>query len=238
MHCSRGPIKPGVCASRYLCVDRFREPRRGGSVGPTGTTSQYIRSRTSLPGRCLGLGIQPFLGGQLKHSCQNGSKWVAAQWLDNSAFLNVPVSIVDCWALWQDRELMPKWMPWITSVKLLEEDPALSRWTLSTYQFNRTWEFSWIARNLAPIPYQKIHWRSEPEGGNSFVELNNRGQVRFLPKADGSCGISITVSYEVPDILAPFANAVTPIVENVLLEDLKRFSQYAQNHVKDLSPSS
>lgn len=36
-----------------------------------------------LTGRCLALGLQPFWGGHLKKSSQNGSKWVAAQWLDN-----------------------------------------------------------------------------------------------------------------------------------------------------------
>ena len=38
----------------------------------------------------------------------------------------------------------------------------MSRWTLKTEQFGRSWEFSWLAQNLTPIRYQKIHWRSVP----------------------------------------------------------------------------
>lgn len=238
MPSARAPIKPGFCTSRSSRGKDARQVRALGLGGPHQRALRDVWPRRFLAGRCLALGLQPFWGGHLKKSSQNGSKWVAAQWLDNRAELKVPVSLQDCWELWQDRELMPKWMPWITSVKILDEDPALSRWTLSTYQFNRTWEFSWVARNLAPIPYQKIHWRSEPDGGNSLVELNNRGQVRFYPGTSSSCSVCITVSYEVPDILAPFANAVTPIVENVLLEDLKRFSHYAQNRKQSPAPSS
>jgi uncharacterized membrane protein len=47
----------------------------------------------------------------------------------------VPLEV--CWALWDDRERIPQWMPWIKSVKVLQEDPRLSRWTLSTQQFGR-----------------------------------------------------------------------------------------------------
>jgi hypothetical protein len=53
------------------------------------------------------------------------------------AEVEVPVPLEVCWALWDDRERIPQWMPWIKSVKVLEEDPRLSRWTLSTHQFGR-----------------------------------------------------------------------------------------------------
>lgn len=43
-----------------------------------------------------------------------------------------------------------------------DNDKRLSRWTLSTHQFGRDWEFSWLARNLPPIKNNKIHWVSEP----------------------------------------------------------------------------
>ena len=36
-----------------------------------------------------------------------------------------------------------------------KDNPSLSRWTLSTYQFNRQWEFSWLALNMTPLKYQK-----------------------------------------------------------------------------------
>jgi hypothetical protein len=33
---------------------------------------------------------------------------------------------------------------------------------------------------------------------------------------------------QVPDVLAPFAGALTPIVENILATDLKRFARLAK----------
>lgn len=48
-----------------------------------------------------------------------------------------------------------RWMPWIRSVTVQPDDPKLSRWLLSTHQFGRDWEFSWLAQNLTPMKHQK-----------------------------------------------------------------------------------
>lgn len=143
--------------------------------------------------------------------------------------MEVPVALETCWALWEDRELIPRWMPWITSVKVQENDPRFSKWTLSTRQFDRDFEFSWLARNLAPIKYQKLHWVSEP-GSTSMkgVEVANRGQIRFYRKGPTACVVALTISYEVPSVLVPFANALTPVVESIIGKDMQRFSEYAQ----------
>jgi hypothetical protein len=53
---------------------------------------------------------------------------------------------------------------------------------------------------------QKIHWVSEPGSASYGVEIANRGQIRFLRKGPAACRITLTISYEVPDVLAPFAN--------------------------------
>ncbi|KAK7858848.1 hypothetical protein CFP56_009534 [Quercus suber] len=63
----------------------------------------------------------------------------------------------DCYS---DREAIPRWMPFISSVKILEDQPALSQWSLKYKAFGRDIKFSWLARNMQPIPNQKIHWRS------------------------------------------------------------------------------
>lgn len=162
----------------------------------------------------------------------NGAKWVASQWLENSAEADVPVPLEECWRLWEDRELIPSWMPWISSVKVQPDDTTLSRWTLSTYQFNRQWEFSWIAKNLTPIKYQKLHWRSVDGSVSgsigSAVEVPNRGQIRFYRKSPTTCSVKLTISYQVPDALAPFANLLTPLVEGILSTDMRRFCEYAK----------
>jgi hypothetical protein len=69
------------------------------------------------------------------------------------------------------------------------------------------WEFSWLARNLAPVKNQKIHWASEP-GTASLPGLNiaNRGQIRFVRRGPAACSVALSISYEVPEMLVPFAN--------------------------------
>ncbi|KAG7673666.1 hypothetical protein KSW81_006863 [Nannochloris sp. 'desiccata'] len=154
---------------------------------------------------------------------QNGAKWRASQWLENSAQTDVDVALEEAWALWEDRSRIPEWMAWITSVVVMEDDPKLSKWTLSTYQFNRQWEFSWIALNMTPLKFQKIHWRSVPgsSGGSlGALEVQNRGQIRFMKKGPEKCAIKLTISYEVPNLL-------TPLVESILQKDMDVFAQYA-----------
>lgn len=132
-----------------------------------------------------------------------------SQWLENNADIDVDVPIEDAWSLWEDRERIPQWMPWITSVTVQKDDPRMSRWKLSTFQFNRQWEFSWLAQNLTPMKYQKIHWRSVPgsTGGSlGSLEVQNRGQIRFFKRSPTTCNVKLTISYEVPNGLAPFAN--------------------------------
>lgn len=142
-----------------------------------------------------------------------------AGWVDNTAEVSVPVSVPIVWELWQDKSRIPNWMPWITSVESFDGD--ISRWTLSTDQFGQHFEFSWVARDLAPIKQQKIHWTSE-EG------LKNRGAVRFFEEEGGAVTrVQIQISYEVPDVLVPFGSAVSPLVEQILKADLERFSVFA-----------
>lgn len=68
---------------------------------------------------------------------QNGAKWRCSQWLENSATVDARVPVDVAWAMWEDRKRIPSWMPWIKSVEVQEDDPRMSKWTLSTYQFNR-----------------------------------------------------------------------------------------------------
>lgn len=138
--------------------------------------------------------------------------------------VDVPISLAyECYS---DREAMPKWMPFISSVKVLEDKPDQSRWTLKYKAFGRDIEFSWLARNLQPIPNQKIHWRS-------LEGLPNSGAVRFYPRGPSSCLIELTVSYEVPQLLAPVASALQPFLESLLLRGLERFTKFAKNRQLD-----
>ena len=141
-------------------------------------------------------------------------------WGDNTAEGDVPVPIAVVWELWQDKTRIPRWMPWIHSIDVVDE--TRSRWNLRTNQFGQDFSFSWTATDFPPITREKIHWQST-EG------LPNRGAVTFAGGVGGAAtNVRIRISYEVPDVLAPFGGAVAPLVENILRADLARFSEFAR----------
>ncbi|KAF8387623.1 hypothetical protein HHK36_026276 [Tetracentron sinense] len=144
------------------------------------------------------------------------------EWQDSTARLEIDIPCSVAYDFYSDREAIPRWMPFISSVKVLEDKPDLSRWSLKYTAFGRDIEFSWLARNMQPIPNQKIHWRS-------LEGLPNRGAVRFFPKGPTSCIVELTVSYEVPQILSPVASALQPFLEGLLLRGLERFAKYAKS---------
>lgn len=125
--------------------------------------------------------------------------------------------------------------PPLTTPQVQPDDDRMSRWLLSTEQFGRQWEFSWLAQNLTPVRHQKIHWRSVPgsSGGSlgGAIDIANRGAIRFYRDAAApktACSVKLTISYEVPSALAPVAAAVSPLVERVLAADLARFKELAE----------
>ncbi|RDX65513.1 hypothetical protein CR513_55825 [Mucuna pruriens] len=169
------------------------------------------------------------------------------EWQDSTVKMEIDVPVSVAYACYSDREAIAKWMPFISSVKILPDKPDLSRWSLKYKAFGRDIEFSWLARNmqekipnliyitfviccyscyitfLQPIPNQKIHWRSM-EG------LPNRGAVRFYPKGPSSCVVELTVSYEVPQLLTPVASALQPFLEGLLQRGLERFATFAKSY--------
>ncbi len=48
-------------------------------------------------------------------------------WLEHSVQVEVEVPIDLVWGLWSDLEQMPKWMKWIDSVKISEDNPEISQ---------------------------------------------------------------------------------------------------------------
>ena len=140
--------------------------------------------------------------------------------------------VEECYAMWEDRTRIPTWMPWIHSVEVQEKDPKLSKWVLKTTQFDRDWEFAWMAQNMAPIPLQKIHWRSVPgtvQGSlGSGIEVPNRGQIRFARLSAAQTRVTLTISYELPSVLSFVGSGLSPLVERLLLEDMKRFKALAE----------
>ncbi|CAK9208673.1 unnamed protein product [Sphagnum troendelagicum] len=206
---------------------RLRMPKQKKNLR-FGSQSKHSH-RSSSPFLCGGIRVvglresSGYLGQVFGAHSYNGSKWIASTWLDNTVQVEADVPLSEAWELWNDRENVTQWMPWITSVKVLKDKPEMSKWTLRYEAFGQEFEFSWLSRNLKPIHHQKIHWRS-------VDGVPNRGAVRFYPRGAKACGVQLTISYEVPDVLAPFASGVSPLVESILQQDLNRFAKFAKSN--------
>ena len=138
-------------------------------------------------------------------------------WLEHSVQVEVEIPIDVAWDLWSDLEQMPRWMKWIHSVQVLEENPELSRWKL----VSGVLEFSWLSRILKQIPNQIIQWES-------VDGLPNRGAVRFYDR-HGSSIVKLTIAYAIPGFLGQMMDNLFlgGIVESTIQADLNRFRDYA-----------
>lgn len=140
-----------------------------------------------------------------------------ADWLEHSVQVEVDAPIDVVWQLWADLEQMPLWMKWIDSVKVLPEDPQLSRWKLKTGGL----EFSWLSRIIKIVPHQIIEWES-------VDGLPNRGAIRFYDRHTSSI-VKLTISYAIPGILGKIMDNLFlgKAVESTIKADLERFRDYA-----------
>ncbi len=144
-----------------------------------------------------------------------------SEWLEHSVQVEVAAPIEHVWDLWQNIELMPRWMKWIESVTVLEDKPELSRWKLATSSL----EFTWLSKILQQIPLQIIQWES-------VDGLPNRGAIRFYDRKESSI-VRLTVSYAVPEFLALLMDNgfVRKAVEGTLQADMDRFRDYAMKEL-------
>ena len=140
-----------------------------------------------------------------------------SDWLEHSVQVEVEVPIDYVWSLWSDLEQMPRWMKWIDAVKIPEEEPEISIWTLKS----GIWEFKWKSRILKVIPHQIIEWES-------IDGLPNRGAIRFYDR-HGSSIVKLTVAYAIPGVLGKIMDNLFlgNIVESTIQADMNRFRDYA-----------
>ncbi|WP_416674740.1 SRPBCC family protein [Egbenema bharatensis] len=138
-------------------------------------------------------------------------------WLEHTVQVEVETPIELVWSLWSDLEQMPRWMKWIDSVKVLEDNPDLSRWKLASGGF----EFSWLSRITKLVTHQIIQWES-------VDGLPNRGAIRFYDRGEHSI-VKLTVAYAIPGILGKLMDNLFlgRIVESTIQADLNRFREYA-----------
>ena len=141
-----------------------------------------------------------------------------SNWLEHSVQVEVDAPIELVWGLWSDLEQMPRWMKWIDSVKVLEDQPELSRWKLATGGL----EFTWLSRIAKVVQNQIIQWES-------VDGLPNRGAIRFYDRGDKGSIVKMSVSYAIPGFLGQLLDNlfIGRVVESTLHADLERFRQHA-----------
>jgi len=135
------------------------------------------------------------------------------RWLEHSVTTEIQAPVERVWVVWSDLEAMPRWMRWIESVTTLE-DPDLTDWTLAAQGFR----FHWKARITLRVDAQQLHWESV--GG-----LPTKGAVRFYPQSPTCTAVKLSVSYELPAVLAPLMepSILGGIVTKELQANLDRF---------------
>jgi uncharacterized membrane protein len=140
-----------------------------------------------------------------------------SEWLEHTVQIEVAVPIDRVWELWYNTELISSWMKWIDSVKILEEEPALSRWRLASGSL----ELTWLSRIVKTTTHQIIQWES-------VDGLPNRGAIRFYDREQSSI-VKLTIAYSVPGFLALLMHNdfIRKTVESTLQADLERFRDYA-----------
>ena len=140
-------------------------------------------------------------------------------WLEHTVQIEVPVPIEYAWSLWSDLEQMTIWMKWIESVKILEDNPELSRWKLASGGFN----FTWLSRIVRVIPEQIIEWQS-------VDGLPNKGAIRFYDRRNCTI-VKMSFAYAVPGIIGRLMDSlIGEVVESTVMADLERFREYAIEH--------
>ncbi|AFY39215.1 cyclase/dehydrase [[Leptolyngbya] sp. PCC 7376] len=141
-----------------------------------------------------------------------------SSWLEHSVQIEVNAPIETVWGLWSDLEQMPKWMKWIESVEILDENSELSRWKLASGSF----EFKWLSKTLKVVPNQIIQWES-------IDGLPNRGAVRFYDRKASSI-VRLSIAYDIPGVLGQVMDNLFlgKVVESTIQADLERFREYLE----------
>jgi len=136
------------------------------------------------------------------------------RWLEHAVTTEIQAPADRVWQVWSDLEAMPRWMRWIESVVTEPGNPDLTDWTLAAQGFR----FHWKARITRRVEAQQLHWESV--GG-----LPTRGAVRFYPLAPDRTAVKLSVSYELPGVLAPLMepSILGNIVTRELQANLDRF---------------
>tara|TARA_B100000579_G_scaffold437591_1_gene467597 strand:- start:1969 stop:2424 length:456 start_codon:yes stop_codon:yes gene_type:complete len=147
------------------------------------------------------------------------------KWLEHTVTSQIDAPIADVWRFWSDLDSMPLWMTWIESVKPLNSKsnklPDLTEWTLAANGFR----FKWKAKINERIEAKKLQWESI--GG-----LPTKGNVRFYEENNNQTSVKLTISYELPKVLARLMepNLLGGMVTKELQTNLNRFKNLVEKN--------
>ena len=149
-------------------------------------------------------------------------------WLDHTVITNIQAPIKVVWEVWSDLDSMPLWMTWIESVKTIDQEtttlPDLTEWTLAANGFR----FKWKAKINERVEEQKLQWESI--GG-----LPTKGCVRFYPEEESLTIVKLSISYELPKVLARLMkkNILGKLVTNELQTNIDSFKNLVESRHND-----
>ena len=144
-------------------------------------------------------------------------------WLEHTVTSKIYAPVDEVWRVWSDLDSMPLWMTWIESVKTIDQEtstlPDLTEWTLAANGFR----FKWKAKINERIDREMLKWESV--GG-----LPTKGSVNFSTKAEKITIVKLSISYELPRVLARLmeANILGGMVTKELQNNLDRFKDLVQ----------
>ncbi len=145
------------------------------------------------------------------------------RWLEHTVTCDIKSPVKQVWKVWSDLDAMPLWMTWIESVKTIDQTvktlPDLTEWTLAANGFR----FKWKAQITERIDAEKLKWKSI--GG-----LPTEGSVNFHSESENVTHVKLTISYELPRVIAPLmeANILGGMVTNELQENINRFKDLVE----------
>ena len=146
------------------------------------------------------------------------------RWLQHTVISSINAPREKVWKIWSDLDAMPLWMSWIESVKTIDENtttlPDLTEWTLAANGFR----FKWQAKINERIEAQRLQWESV--GG-----LPTKGCVNFYQEESEKTKVELSISYELPKILAPLMepSILGGMVTSELQENINRFKSLVES---------
>jgi uncharacterized membrane protein len=142
---------------------------------------------------------------------------------ERSVEVEVACSIEQVYALWENLENVPRWIPLVKQVIRLPGDEDLWHWTVGL-SFPLVTE--WTSRITQRIPLRLITWES-------VTGLPNQGSVEFFP-TDNGCRLRLTFAFKLPKGMLGLFLAKLGLdrwLEENLAESLSRFQSQIETEV-------